>query len=99
MIRGAYNTGVAFSFPIPRMVLGALTLALILGIGYAYVKTEFIKKSRLLDAGYGLLFAGGISHLYDRVVFGQVFDFIALKHFAIFNVADMMISIGVGLIL
>lgn len=49
MIRGVYNTGVAFSFSIPRMVLGALTMALVVGIGYQYIKVEFAKNSRLLD--------------------------------------------------
>ena len=49
------------------------------------------------------IFAGAISNVVDRYVYGGVVDFIALSygdwHFAVFNVADMFIFCGVALML
>lgn len=49
-----------------------------------------------------LILSGAIGNLVDRVFLGYVVDFLALHHnswqWPVFNVADMMIDIGVGLI-
>jgi len=51
----------------------------------------------------GLLWAGGVSNLVDRVLHGSVVDFMNIGvgwlRTGIFNVADMAITIGVLLIL
>ena len=43
---------------------------------------------------FGLMLAGAVGNLVDRVVFGQVTDFIDIVPCFIFNVADMSILIG-----
>ena len=43
---------------------------------------------------FGLMLAGAVGNLVDRVVFGQVTDFIDIVPWFIFNVADMSILIG-----
>jgi signal peptidase II len=44
-------------------------------------------------------FAGAAGNLIDRLAFAQVTDFISVGNFAIFNVADASISVGVAVLL
>lgn len=47
----------------------------------------------------GLQLGGAVGNLIDRLLFGTVTDFVSVGTFAIFNVADASISIGVALLL
>lgn len=60
----------------------------------------FQKKSKLFAVSTGLIFAGAIGNLIDRLAFNAVRDFIYLKfiNFPVFNVADIALTIGVVLI-
>ena len=75
-------------------------LALAFGLGYILIKTS-INKYKLL--GIILIIGGGVGNLYDRVMHGSVTDFMHIDFgFAqtgIFNVADMSIMAGMGIIL
>jgi len=44
---------------------------------------------------YFLLIFGGASNLCDRICFGGVIDYIKIPLFPIFNIADIMIFIGI----
>ncbi|MDD5089668.1 MAG: signal peptidase II [Candidatus Wallbacteria bacterium] len=55
-------------------------------------------KPAYLRVAYGFLLSGALGNLRDRVCFGFVIDFIHLKGFPVFNVADLSIDIGLGLI-
>jgi signal peptidase II len=46
-----------------------------------------------------LILGGTLGNLVDRVRFGSVVDFLDLGWWPIFNVADMGISVGIGLLL
>jgi signal peptidase II len=69
--------------------------ALMLMLAFAVLRA---KKPRNLIA-LTLILGGGLGNLIDRFAFGHVTDFILLTtgafHTGIFNVADMMISLGV----
>ena len=56
----------------------------------------------MMTAGLTLLIAGGLGNLIDRLVYGYVTDFlnvgIGSLRTGIFNVADMAIMLGVGLL-
>jgi signal peptidase II len=47
---------------------------------------------------YGLVMGGTLGNLYDRLHLGYVVDFVDLRWFPVFNVADSAICVGLGLI-
>ena len=55
-------------------------------------------KSKLEFLGYLLIILGGLSNLFDRVVYGYVVDMLHLFSFSVFNLADVMIMVGCILI-
>jgi signal peptidase II len=42
---------------------------------------------------------GALGNLIDRLVFGPVTDFISVGNFAVFNIADANITVGVSLLI
>jgi lipoprotein signal peptidase len=58
-------------------------------------------RDRWLCAALGLILAGTLGNLYDRVVFGGVRDFFYFYWFEwpVFNVADCCLVVGAGLLL
>jgi signal peptidase II len=74
------------------------TLAVVIGVLYFRAKGEF-KGRLLMEIGVALLIGGAIGNAIDRMLFGVVTDFFDLQwvRFAIFNVADVAINLGVGL--
>lgn len=53
------------------------------------------KEKRFLpNFGFALIFAGGLSNVIDRLVFGCVRDFISIANFPSFNLADTAITVG-----
>jgi len=45
-----------------------------------------------------LVLAGALGNLMDRLMRGYVVDFFYLHHWPVFNVADIWIALGVGLL-
>lgn len=92
------NTGVAFSlFAGARwalVIVGALVLA---GVVYAAVKSD--QADRTTHISLGLIAGGAIGNMIDRIRLGAVVDFIDVGAWPTFNVADICIVIGVGLLL
>ena len=56
-------------------------------------------SSRFLPVALGLVIGGSLSNLVDRVRLGYVTDFLDLRFWPAFNLADSFIVIGVGLLL
>lgn len=48
--------------------------------------------------GIVLIVAGGLSNLFDRVFYGGVIDYFQLYNFPIFNMADLLLTLGVLLL-
>lgn len=46
-----------------------------------------------------LLVAGAISNIIDRIMFGCVIDFIDLKFWPVFNLADIYITVGIFIVI
>ena len=93
------NTGVAFSmFSDNRWVLVGITQVMLI-VALAFFLSGKIKDKLELFA-LQLIIAGGVGNLIDRLSLGYVIDFIDVRiiNFAIFNVADMCITIGAILV-
>ncbi len=92
------NTGAAFSILRGRQVfLIAITiLAMLFMVGYLY-KWSQSDGQMWQKICFSLVVGGGIGNLIDRVRMGYVVDFIDFRwiNFAIFNVADSFIVVGV----
>jgi len=97
-IRHWYNTGAAFGiFQNGNLVFTILAIIVILLILYYFPLTE--RKDCWLRVAMALQFAGAAGNLIDRLAFAQVTDFISVGKFAIFNLADASISVGVAVLL
>ena len=97
---GFLSTGASWR-PGTRAVVFQLANGLFL-FGALFMAIRY-QWSRLAAAGLILFVAGGLSNLIDRVAIGTVIDFmnVGIGSFrtGIFNVADVAIMAGVGLLL
>ena len=99
-LRPVENRGIAFSMLSGQgLALALFTAALIAGL-VAWLVTHPEASTRL-RTGLWLIAGGGLGNLYDRLTTGGVSDFIELAfvRFAVFNVADICICVGAGLVL
>ena len=90
------NTGVAFSMFEGMQILFVIVAAIASVLFVYLIISKKWLNSKLEKISVALVLAGTIGNLIDRIVFNGVRDFIYLKfiNFAIFNVADMAITIG-----
>lgn len=95
------NPGAAFSSFINSPGMLAFLIAVAVGvIGWMYWSTR-PRNNPWLKTTFGLIIGGALGNLIDRVRLGSVVDFIHFQipaihfDFAIFNVADSAISVGV----
>ncbi len=57
----------------------------------------FVSKRRWGGAtGLWVVLLGALSNLYDRLAYGYVIDYLNLTFFTVFNLADVLITVGVG---
>ena len=102
------NTGAAFGMLKGNAGLLALvSVACIIGIFVALLKDLFIKSPSqdpqaaridgLRNLALALVAAGAAGNLYDRVHYGYVIDFLDLRVWPVFNIADSGICVGIFL--
>lgn len=91
----AYNRGIAFGlFQGIGPFVGWLTVGVLLGLFVYLVRLP--KQAWLLRLGLAILIGGALGNLVDRVIVGEVLDFIQTPlRPGIFNVADVMIHLGI----
>mgnify|MGYP004606359865 FL=1 len=90
------NDGAAFSILEGKTIFFIIiTIIVLIGIIY-YIKNKNFKKIDYII--YGMLIGGIIGNLIDRIIYGNVTDFISFtifnKPMPIFNLADTFICIG-----
>ena len=92
----SYNTGAAFSlFRNQPQLLAAFTAILFLALLVYGLRKQYHFKGEL--TAMGLILAGALGNLLDRLLLGRVTDFfdVVAIHYPVFNVADSFIFIGV----
>ena len=103
-----YNRGIAFSIFDSSSSLVNNILSIIIGLIILFLLYIFLRgfntfyKTELV--GYMFLIGGALGNFLDRIINGSVLDFIVVNYNqiyfpAIFNIADIMISFGVFLII
>ena len=91
------NRGAAFGIMAGgRVLFIALTFLLLAFL--LWYRHQNKHQSLLLEISTGLIIAGALGNLIDRIVKGSVTDFIDFHFFPIFNVADIAVTCGVFLI-
>ena len=97
-IHHVQSSGIAFGlFSSATPVVIVLT-----GLAVAWMLAFFARSGArhpLLPVSLGLVIGGSVSNLIDRVRLGHVTDFIDLKYWPAFNLADSFIVVGVALLL
>jgi signal peptidase II len=90
------NTGGAFSIlnKYPAFFLIPPTLLIVASVLY-------FRRIKALSIYYqlalGLILGGAMGNLADRICFGGVIDFIHFSFWPTFNVADIAVTVGVGI--
>ncbi len=91
-----FNQNIAFSLPISGPILIVIISIVILLLIYIIFQHFIHLKNNKSDVYIlVLILFGAISNLIDRFFYGAVVDYLDLKYFTIFNLADVMISVGV----
>ena len=97
-IHHVQNSGIAFGlFSSATAVVIVLT-----GIAVAWMLLFFFRsggRHPVLPVALGLVIGGSVSNLLDRVRLGYVTDFIDLRYWPAFNLADSFIVVGVAILL
>lgn len=99
-----HNMGVSFgmlsAFNLGPWFYGVLVLCIVIFL----IRLFFKAHTLLLRVAYSAIISGAIGNLIDRFLRGYVVDFISVHwfnkhHFYVFNVADIFITCGAGLII
>lgn len=105
------NRGAAFGMfadsdhPLRTFLLIGVSLAVLVFIAVSLLRPgkSGMATSGMSVAGLTLIFGGALGNIYDRVMFGEVTDFLEFYHgayrFAAFNVADSAITVGAALLI
>ena len=97
-IHHVQNSGIAFGlFSSATPVVIVLT-----GLAVAWMLAFFARSGArhpLLPVSLGLVIGGSLSNLIDRVRLGHVTDFLDLRFWPAFNLADSFIVVGVAILL
>lgn len=89
------NYYIAFSLPLSGPLLNITILTLIVGLLSIILFFTFSKKKHGTEIILlSLILLGAVSNIIDRLAYGYVIDYLYLKNFTIFNLADIMISGG-----
>ncbi|KAE9525374.1 signal peptidase II [Testudinibacter aquarius] len=100
------NYGAAFSFLADhggwqKYFFIVLALGISALLIYWLYRNSVSKK--LMNCGYALIIGGALANMVDRTYHGFVVDFLHVYwenyHFPVFNIADVSISIGAGLLI
>ncbi|TML18453.1 MAG: signal peptidase II, partial [Actinobacteria bacterium] len=97
-IHHVQNSGIAFGlFASATSLVILLTVAAVAWMLYFFARSG--SRHPVLPVALGLVIGGSVSNLIDRVRLGHVTDFLDLKFWPAFNLADSFIVVGVVILL
>jgi signal peptidase II len=92
-----HNTGAAFGlFPGGGMFFAGVAIVVVVAI--LLYQRSLGEDDILLRLALGLQLGGAVGNLIDRLRFGYVTDFVYVKYWSTFNVADACIVVGIVLL-
>ena len=96
-----YNDGAAWSMLSGyRILLIIISIAELIVLYFVFIKGKKLKTIEIIIMG--MLIGGIVGNLIDRIVYGYVIDYLDFNifgyNFPIFNLADSLIVISVGLL-
>jgi signal peptidase II len=92
------NTGVAFGmFQGKGDIFKGLAIIVSIAILYYFPRVPVNEWS--LRIALAMQLGGAVGNLLDRIFIGTVTDFISIGNFAVFNIADGSITVGVGILI
>lgn len=92
------NPGAAFGMFAHNRLFFIAIAVIVIGI-IIWARKEILASPWEVKAGCGLFLGGAIGNLIDRARQGLVIDFFDFRVWPVFNIADIAICIGVGLII
>jgi signal peptidase II len=97
-IHHVQNSGIAFGlFARSTSVVIVLTAAAVVWMLWFFARSG--RRHPVLPVALGLVTGGSVSNLIDRVRLGHVTDFLDLRFWPAFNLADTFICVGVAILL
>ncbi len=93
------NKGAAFGI-MQNKVWFFVTVALVAIPVIVYVFRKYQNRSKILNLGLCFILAGAVGNMMDRINLGFVVDFLDFRiiDFPVFNIADIFVCVGAGLI-
>lgn len=91
------NTGIAFGIRANQSLLIFVSLGVVITL-LALSLRYHLFAPRWMRIGLGLMLGGAAGNLMDRILLGYVTDFIDLRAWPVFNVADSAVVVGVGIL-
>lgn len=92
------NPGAAFGMFAHNRLFFIGIAVVVIGL-IIWARKEILASPLEVKAGAGLFLGGAVGNLIDRARQGVVIDFFDFRIWPIFNIADIAICIGVGLII
>jgi len=93
-----HNFGAAFGLFAHRTGFFIFVTTVVVLLIFVFLR-HLPKEQKLLRAALVLQLGGAMGNLIDRVRLGYVIDFFDLRVWPVFNVADIAIVFGVGLLI
>ena len=97
------NDGMAFGINFPFGYFIFTTISILLTAFLFWYLWSVRNHSIIIRLGIGLIIAGAIGNLIDRILIGEVIDFLDFMigdfHWYVFNLADSYVTVGMGLVL
>lgn len=92
------NDGAAYNLFSQVPILLIVMPALVMLAGLVYMGYAYHKNNPILMIAISMVIGGGLGNLLDRITKGYVVDFFDIHIIPVFNVADIFICVGCGLL-